>query len=66
GAVTVLGLHPREGAAAERLLVRAIKGRRTAPRLLPGLILHEPDGAYTEAAQAILAGKRAIDLDGGP
>lgn len=66
GAVTILGLHPRQDAPAERLLIRAIKGRRTPPRLLPGLTLHEPDGSYTRQAHAILAGEEGIVLNGGP
>ena len=62
GAVSILGLHPREGAPAERLLIRAIKGRRTPPRILPGLILHEADGSYCAAIRPILDGQAGIDL----
>lgn len=64
GAVQILGLHPRAGAPAERLLIRAIKGRKTAPMLLPGLVLHNDDGSYTQAARAILEGERAIAFAG--
>ncbi len=65
GAVAILGLHPRKGAPAERLLIRAVKGRRTPPRILPGLVLHEPDGRYTQDALAILAGEKGLELNGG-
>lgn len=64
GAVAVLGLHPRAGGAAERVLVRAIKGRKTPLRLLPGLVLHEVDGSYTEVARAVLKGDVSIDMEG--
>lgn len=54
GAMEVLPVHPRPDRPAVRLLVRAVKGRRTAPSLLPGLILAERDGAPTPAADAVL------------
>ena len=41
---------------------RAIKGRRTLPRLLPGLVLHRPDGGYTEVAETILRDAAPLDL----
>lgn len=63
GAVNLLGLHPREGVPAERILVRAIKGRKTPLRLLPGLVLHEAGGGYTLLARSILDGNRAIRMD---
>lgn len=62
GAVSILGLHPREGAPAERLLIRAIKGRRTPPVILPGLVLHGEQGLYTTQASAILDGQSGISL----
>jgi tRNA1(Val) A37 N6-methylase TrmN6 len=60
GEITVLPLWPREGDPARRVLVRARKGRRGPARLLPGLVLHRPDGFYTEAAEAVLRGARPI------
>jgi tRNA1(Val) A37 N6-methylase TrmN6 len=63
GAAVLFPLWPKDGAEAKRILVSAIKGRRTLPRLLPGLVLHRPDGAYTEAAQAILRDAAPLNLD---
>lgn len=60
GEITVFPLWPREGEPARRVLVRARKGRRGPARLLPGLVLHRPDGFYTEAAEAVLRGARPI------
>jgi tRNA1(Val) A37 N6-methylase TrmN6 len=65
GATVVFPLWPKDGVEAKRILVRAIKGRRTLPRLLPGLILHRADGAYTAEAQAILRDAAPLDLGPG-
>ena len=51
------------GVEAKRILVTTIKGRRTLPRLKTGLVLHRPDGAYTEAAQAILRDAAPLNLE---
>ena len=62
GAALLFPLWPKEGVEAKRVLVSAIKGRRTLPRLLPGLVLHRADGSYTDAAQAILRDAAPMDL----
>lgn len=54
GAVEILPVHPRPDRPAVRLLVRAVKGRRTAPALLPGLVLADADGTPTPAAESVL------------
>ena len=54
GALRILPLHPRKGAAAQRVIVQGTKGSRTAPVLLPGVVLHGADNAFTAEAQAIL------------
>ncbi len=55
GAGTVMPVHPMADRPATRILVRAVKGRRTPPAILPGLILHEAGGGWTARAHAILA-----------
>jgi len=65
GAALLFPLWPKDGVEAKRILVSAITGRRTLPRLLPGLVLHQPDGAYTPQAQAILRNAAALDLGQG-
>ncbi len=62
GAALVFPLWPKEGAEAKRILVSAVKGRRTLPRLLPGLVLHRPDGTYTAEAEAILRDAAPLTL----
>lgn len=60
GSITLLPVAPRIGQAAKRVLVRALKGGRSSARLLPPLVLHEADGAFTDAADAVL--RRAAPL----
>jgi tRNA1(Val) A37 N6-methylase TrmN6 len=62
GAALLFPLWPKDGTEAKRILVSAVKGRRTLPRLLPGLVLHRPDGAYTDEAEAILRDAAPLDL----
>ena len=54
GDVAVLPLWPRAGEAARRVILGARKGSRAPLRLLPGLVLHEADGRFTPAADAVL------------
>ncbi|WP_238120122.1 MULTISPECIES: tRNA1(Val) (adenine(37)-N6)-methyltransferase [unclassified Xanthobacter] len=64
GAAELLPVYGRPGgkpgAAAVRLLVRARKGRRTAPRILPGLVLTDAAGAPTPEAAAVLRAGDAL------
>jgi tRNA1(Val) A37 N6-methylase TrmN6 len=62
GGVTVYPFFPKPNAPAVRIIVQAKKGSRAALSLLPGLLLHEADGSYTEAAEKVLRGGKAIEL----
>jgi len=62
GEIIVFPLWPKPGLAAKRVIVRARKGVATPTRLSPGLVLHESDGRYTEAAEAILRGGAALEM----
>lgn len=62
GAAEILPVHPRPGRPAVRILVRAVKGRRTPPSILPGLVLAGEDGAPTPAAEAVLRAAAALPL----
>jgi tRNA1(Val) A37 N6-methylase TrmN6 len=61
GAAEIIPIFPRPDAAAIRVIVRAIKGRRTPPSLRPGLVLNEADGRPTVAAEAILRDAAPLD-----
>jgi tRNA1Val (adenine37-N6)-methyltransferase len=63
GAVELLPLWPRAGVQAKRVLLRARKGARSPARVLPGLVLHEADGRFTAAAEAILRDAIALNPD---
>jgi tRNA1(Val) A37 N6-methylase TrmN6 len=54
GAITILPLWPKADTEAKRVLVAGTMGRNTPASLLPGLVLHQADGAFTAAAQAVL------------
>jgi len=62
GGVSVLPLWPRRGEAARRVIVQVRKGSRTPFALLPGLVLHQPDGAWTAEADAVLRRGAALAL----
>ena len=54
GEIVVFPLWPGGSRPASRILVRARKEVGAPTRLAAGLVLHEPDGRYTPAAEAIL------------
>ncbi len=56
GEITIFPLWPGQGQPASRILVRARKQIAAPARLLPGLVLHQPDGRFTDAAEAVLRG----------
>jgi tRNA1Val (adenine37-N6)-methyltransferase len=59
---TVLPFWPKPGQPAKLLLLRGIKGSRAPFRVLPGLVLHAPDGSFTAEADAILRGGAGLEL----
>jgi len=62
GEIVVFPLWPGQDKPAKRLLLRARKSVATPTRLTPGLVLHEADGRYTAAAEAVLRGGAALQL----
>jgi tRNA1(Val) A37 N6-methylase TrmN6 len=54
GEIIVFPLWAGPDKPAKRIIVRARKAIETATRLTPGLVLHQSDGAYTAAAEAVL------------
>jgi tRNA1Val (adenine37-N6)-methyltransferase len=60
-AEAILPLWPRAGTPAKLAIVSGIKGGRGPMRLLPGLVLHEADGRYTPAADAMLRGAEPLN-----
>jgi tRNA1Val (adenine37-N6)-methyltransferase len=62
GAVRLFPLWPHAGEEARLILLQARKGSRGPAALLPGLVLHETSGAFTEAAEAVLRHASATPL----
>ena len=54
GDIAVFPLWPKPGAPARRILVQARKGTRGPLSLCPGMVLHEAEGGFAPAAEAIL------------
>lgn len=59
---TLMPLYPRAGGAPKRMIVRIANGESGPLRYAEGLILHEPDGGNTPAAQAVLRHGAALDF----
>ena len=62
GSLALLPLWPRADMAAKLVLVRGVRGGRAPTRVLPGLVLHEADGRFTPAADAVLRDAAALPL----
>jgi tRNA1Val (adenine37-N6)-methyltransferase len=60
--ITVLPLWPRAEQPAKRVILQARQGSRAPLLLLPGLVLHAPDGSYTPQADAVLRVGTALPL----
>ncbi len=63
GGVRVFPLWPRAGATAKRVILQVRVGSRAPLALLPGLVLHQADGAWTPEADAVLRCGMALALD---
>lgn len=62
GGMAVLPVLPREGTAAIRVLVRAVKGGRGRVADYPALVLNDAQGKPTAAAEAVLRGGEALKI----
>lgn len=62
GSLTLFPLWPRAGEPARRVLVQGRRGGRSPAVLAAGLVLHEADGGYTPAAQAVLRDAAPLDM----
>jgi tRNA1(Val) A37 N6-methylase TrmN6 len=61
GAAQIIPIFPRPGTAAIRIILRAIKGRRTPPEMRMGLVLNDASGQPSAEANAILRDAAALD-----
>ncbi len=67
GGLIVFPLWPGGGGAkpAKRVLVTGRRNSQAPLALMPGLVLHRPDGSYTPQADAVLRGGEGLPLAGG-
>jgi tRNA1(Val) A37 N6-methylase TrmN6 len=63
GGVRIIPLWPKIGTPASRVLVAAVKDSKAPDQLHPGLYLHDADGGYTAAANAILKDGLGLDTE---
>ena len=62
GGIRLLPLWPVAGRAARIVILVGIAGSRGDDVILPGLVLHRPEGGFTDAAEAILRDGAALPL----
>jgi len=63
GGAAVLPVHSRPGQPASRVIVQGRKGSRAPLSILPGLVLHGPDGhAFRADVERILRGGAKLEL----
>lgn len=63
GAIRVFPVFPREGMAANRIIVHGVKGSRAPLQILPGLVLHGDAHEFRSQAEAILRDGAALMLE---
>ncbi|WP_374545608.1 tRNA1(Val) (adenine(37)-N6)-methyltransferase [Rhodoblastus sp.] len=63
GDLRIFPIFPREGEKAVRVVLRGRKGSKAPLSLLPGLVLHKPDGGFTPLAEAIHREGRPLFAD---
>lgn len=62
GGLFVLPIHPYEDQPAIRILVQGTKGSRADAKILPGLVLHQPDQSFRTFPKSIFRDGAALDL----
>jgi tRNA1(Val) A37 N6-methylase TrmN6 len=62
GGTAVLPIHPKPGASAIRVIVRAVKGANVPLMLQPGLVLADAAGKPTAEAEAVLRRGAALPV----
>ncbi len=62
GRVTIFPLWPSDSGSAKRIIIRGFKGDDGPMRLAHGLVLHGPDGSYTNDAEAVLRHGKSLEL----
>ena len=62
GGIALLPIHPKRDRAAKRIILRAQRDSGEPLAILPGLVLHEENGAFTASADSILRHANALPM----
>lgn len=60
GGIAIVPVHSRSDEPAKRILLQMTKGSRAPLKLMPGIVLHEPDGRATALADALMNGDARV------
>lgn len=63
GEIKIFPLWPKANIKSKLMIIQARKNAKSGVQVLPGLILHNNDGSYTEACNSVLNNKSDIQLD---
>ena len=62
GGLEILPIHSRACDAAKRIIVRATRASRAPLAIMPGFVVHNDDGSFTEIADTIFKGKAHLEF----
>ncbi len=62
GGLEIMPIHSRENEPAKRLIVRGTRASRAPLSLLPGFVVHDSDGNFTEKAAQIFRGESLLEF----
>jgi len=62
GGLEIMPVHSRCDEAAKRIIVRGTRASRAPTSIVPGFVVHNMDGSFTEHADAIFRGKARLDF----
>lgn len=63
GDIRIFPLWPKIGKTSKLTIIQARKNSKSGVQLMPGLVLHNNDGTYTETCNKILNNKSYIHID---
>ncbi len=64
GGLEIIPIHSRADEAAKRIIVRGTRASRAPMAIVPGFVVHNADGSFTDKADAIFKGKAHLDFAG--
>lgn len=62
GGLEIMPIHSRADEAAKRMIVRGTRASRAPLTFLPGFVVHDEDGNFTEHADRIFRGESLLDF----